>query len=328
MKYLTTIMYHYVRDRGEAQHPAMKGITVHQFEEQIVYFKRFYNFVSISDCIAYLDCDDHTMPENPILLTFDDAYIDHYKNVFPILKKHKIQGAFFAPVKAIKRNKVLDVNKIHLILASCPINILLNETRKKLSEHRAEFSLQDYNYYFNKLAHKNHLDCKEIIFFKRLFQCELEYDLRSMIIDELFQKYVTDNEPAFARTLYMNTDNMREMIEGGMFFGVHGNNHLWLNKISPKEQEDEITLSLDFLSDVGMSMTNWIISYPYGAYNDALLRLLRSLHCKLAFTTKPEISRLSRENALTLERYDTIHFPFAGDAQSNEITENIRYSLK
>ena len=29
----------------------------------------------------------YKLPKNPILLTFDDAYSDHFYNVFPIFKK-------------------------------------------------------------------------------------------------------------------------------------------------------------------------------------------------------------------------------------------------
>jgi len=113
------------------------------------------------------------------------------------------------------------------------------------------------------------------------------------------------------------------MIDHGMYFGVHGNNHFWMDKLTIEEQQQEISLSLNFLSEVGMKVDPWIISYPYGAYNDALLVLLKDLNCKLAFTTHADVSKLSKENALTLERYDTIQFPFSGHAPANDITRKI-----
>lgn len=35
------------------------------------------------------------LPAKPIILTFDDGYIDHYVNVFPILKEYGFIGTFF-----------------------------------------------------------------------------------------------------------------------------------------------------------------------------------------------------------------------------------------
>ena len=34
------------------------------------------------------------IPDNSVLLTFDDAYLDHFHYVFPLLDRLKIQGVF------------------------------------------------------------------------------------------------------------------------------------------------------------------------------------------------------------------------------------------
>jgi len=34
------------------------------------------------------------MPDKSVLLNFDDAYSDHYMNVFPIVDKYRLQGSF------------------------------------------------------------------------------------------------------------------------------------------------------------------------------------------------------------------------------------------
>jgi len=60
----------------------------------------------------------HSLPKNALLLTFDDGYMDHFEYVFPILAKLGVQGSFFPPAKAILEHSVLDVNKIHFILAT------------------------------------------------------------------------------------------------------------------------------------------------------------------------------------------------------------------
>ena len=115
-------------------------------------------------------------------LTFDDAYADHYTNVFPILDEMGIEGAFFAPVKAITWHEVLNVNKVHFVLASVKdINELIDNVRKPLDEYREQYQLQSNEYYFNKLAVANRFDPKEVIFVKRLLQVELVEELRNHV---------------------------------------------------------------------------------------------------------------------------------------------------
>ena len=116
MNNLTIIMYHYVRDLRNSRYPNINALDIELFKEQIVYLRKHYNIISMEEVIHSVD-NQVDLPNKSVLLTFDDAYSDHYTNVFPVLDKYKIQGSFFAPAKAIMENTVLDVNKIHFILA-------------------------------------------------------------------------------------------------------------------------------------------------------------------------------------------------------------------
>ena len=54
---------------------------------------------------------------------------------------------------------------------------------------------------------------------------------------------------------------------------------------------------------------DWVICYPYGAYNESLIKILKKKGCAIGFTTKMEIANFTKENAYTLERLDTNYFP-------------------
>jgi len=49
--------------------------------------------------------------------------------------------------------------------------------------------------------------------------------------------------------------------------------------------------------------------YPYGAYNDTLLQVLKEKNCGLGFTTIRDTAKVSSEFGLTLPRFDTNDFP-------------------
>ena len=182
---LTVVMYHYVRDLKNSRYPDIKGCDVRLFKEQVLFLKKHYNPVTVEQVLdAYYNNGE--LPEKAVMLTFDDAYKDHFEYVFPILEHEHVQGAFYPPVKAVTKHTILDVNKIHFILASTPtekFGDLLNEIKLQLDKYRNQYQLESYDFYFNKLAIANRFDPKEVIFVKRMLQVELEEEPN---IDSLF----------------------------------------------------------------------------------------------------------------------------------------------
>lgn len=309
---VTIVMYHYVRDLRNSKYPKIKGLELDLFIEQINYFEKKFVFITMEELIDSI-YNHSKLPKNALLLTFDDAYIDHYSNVFPILMRKNIQGSFFVPVKAIENNEVLDVNKIHFILASSiNINDLIKRTFQELENQRKIHNLQSNEYYFNKLAIASRMDSKEVIFFKRLLQKELPESIRSSIIDQLFKEFVRTDEDIFSRELYMNKEQLSMMVKNGMHIGHHGYNHKWLNSVSKEEQQTEIENGCKFLKNIGVDMNNWTMCYPYGAYDHNLINIIKSNNCKLALTTHVDVANISKHNQYELPRLDTNDFPING----------------
>lgn len=324
-KNLTVVMYHFVRDLKHSRFPRIKGITPTMFHEQVLYFKKHYNFVTAEQLIdAYYNDNTASLPAHPVLLTFDDAYIDQFTNVFPILMKEHVQGCFYAPVKSITEHSVLDPNKIHFILAATPddkIPQLIDEIHLQLDAYKDEYNLSDFDYYYNKLAQANRLDTKEVIFIKRLLQVELEESLRKKIINCIFQKVLDTDEATFSRELYMNIDQMRCMVQCGMHVGSHGFDHYWLNSLNKEKQTFEIESSLKYLKECGVDMNNWTMCYPYGAYNQDTIDVLKGHNCKFGLTTRVDtvdMSKVQGDNIFKLPRFDTIDFPFVASAEVND----------
>ena len=317
------VMYHYVRDLPYTRYPKIKGLLTSQFKEQLAYIERHYQFVTVNDCLnaIYSNAD---LPVNSILLTFDDAYIDHFTIIFPILEEKGIQGCFFPPAKAILKHEVLDVNKIHFLLASASnIHKLLQDVYEYLDTYRSEYALESNDYYFSKLGRAGPFDSKEAVFIKKLLHVELDEALRKLIVDQLFRKYVSGDEASFSRELYMSVDQIKCMSRNGMYIGSHGYNHYWLNALPAEKQEQEIDKSLQFLSSVDAPTDNWMMCYPYGAYDNSLIGILKKKNCKLALTTKVDIAALNKDNAYTLERLDTNNLPKDAKKEANIWTKKV-----
>ena len=96
---LTVVMYHYVRDLKHSRYPAIKGLDVNLFKGQVSFLKKHYNFVTVEEVIA-ASKGEGKLPAHAVLLTFDDAYSDHFNYVFPDTEKRGGTRRFLCSCKS------------------------------------------------------------------------------------------------------------------------------------------------------------------------------------------------------------------------------------
>lgn len=307
MNKLTIVMYHYVRPIIGSKFPGIKGLELDGFKRQLDYLTKNFNIVNTEQVINGVR-KGTKLPNNACWLTFDDGYKDHYKFVLPELLTRNLHGAFFPPRVAIEDDVVLDVNSIHHILSCCS-NI--NELVSKLNAHcrSAGISGEKISLFYEELALANRFDNADTIYVKRMLQHALPEELRLSITKNLFKEFVGLSVEDFSKELYMNIDEVQNLVKSGMYVGSHGSRHYWLDKISPNEQEKDIKESLTFIEKIGAATKDWVMCYPYGAYNNATLTLLQKYQASAAITTEVRVANLSDDNPFELPRLDTNDLP-------------------
>ena len=307
MPKLNIIMYHYVRNLKTSRYSEIKGLDMELFRQQIEFLKKHFQFVTMEDVIASKDGKD--LPENGVLLTFDDGYIDHYTNVFPILKENNIQGVFSMPGKILREKKVLDVNKIHFVLASAPIEQIKDKLFTYMDQYRgSEFAIPSNQELYEKLAVANRFDNKDVIFVKRALQVELPETLRNIITDKLFHEFVTSSESAFVDELYMNMDQIKLMKNQGMYFGIHGYDHYWMNRLTDEALVKDIEQALDVFDGI-IDGKNWICCYPYGSYSDSVIERIKGMGAVAGLSTDVRLYIPKKDNIFKIPRLDTNDLP-------------------
>lgn len=314
-KKITLVMYHYVRDLQHSRYPAIKGLGAEAFEEQVLYICKHFQVICMEQLIEAFEKDDFSdIPERALLLTFDDGYIDHYTVVYPILKKYGIQGSFFPNARAVKEHRLLDVNKIHFILAAAPVKDLVQDCNDAIEEYRRMGKLEGFpsnQELYRELAVPNRWDPGEVIFVKRLLQNRLPLDVREEIASKLFARYVGVSEEVFARELYMNRHQIQCMKEGGMFFGLHGYDHCWLGKLPVEDMKKDIDKALQYFSDV-VDKERWVMNYPYGNYSQDVLQYIAGKGCCLGISVNVDYVVPGETDPYLLPRFDTNDLPPKG----------------
>ena len=306
-------MYHYTRDLAHSRYPEIKGLDSELFEKQLGFFADNFSVVKMEDVITAIQMNGGgELPENPLLLTFDDGYIDNYTVALPLLKKYGMQGSFFIPAKTFRENVLLDVNKIHFILASAQNpKDLVNDINALLTDARKTFRYKDLpsnEELYQKYGVANRFDGADVVFCKRILQTAIQESLRNEMSSKLFAKYVGLSEENFARELYMNEDQIRTLKENGMFIGLHGYDHYWLGNLNEEEMKNDVDKALDAMREF-IDPSCWVMNYPYGSYNQGVIEYIKSKGCVLGLTTEVAPADLTEENRFTLQRLDCNDFP-------------------
>lgn len=299
------LVYHYVRPIKDSQYD-IKGMDLEDFQDQITTLKKKYRFIGVKDVIDCID-NGRRISKNSVLLTFDDGLKDHYEYVFPILKENNIEGLFFPSGKPILEEIVLDVHKIHFVLASIKdVHSIVADIKENLNMLKSEHKIESFDSYYEKFAVKSRFDSKEIKFIKNLLQKGLPYKLRTELVNYLFKKYVTNDEKSFSKKLYLSIDEINEMKKAGMVFGSHSYSHDWMSTLTENELNEDLENNSEFLLKIKGEYL--LMCYPYGGYNNLVIRKISERGFQLGLTTEVGDAILDNENRLRLKRYDCNDF--------------------
>ena len=311
------VMYHYIRDLNRSRYPGIKGLETSLFLEQLEFLNSRFTIIRMEDLLAALDGGE--LPENAALLTFDDGYIDHYTTVFPIMDDMGIQASFFPPSTVLQTGRLLDVNKIHFILAAGAPADIYTSLIDEIEYYRGlEFLIPDTQDLIREHNKPNRFDSGEVIFIKRILQTVLPELLRGMIADKLFHRFVCVDEAVFSRELYLDVSQLTTMIKHGMFIGLHGGDHDWLGNMKQSEYEADISKALDFMDSASLvDKKAWVMNYPYGSWNDGVVEFVGKNGCQAGLTTEVTVADLETHIRWLLPRLDTNDFPPKSENYTN-----------
>jgi peptidoglycan/xylan/chitin deacetylase (PgdA/CDA1 family) len=320
MPLLTIVMYHYVRPLQRTRYPAIRGLDLELFCQQLDYLQAHYSIVSMDAVLDSLE-ERVQLPAMPALLTFDDGLEDHYRYVLPQLTARGLTAAFFPPAQAVLQRRVLDVQKIQYLLAACTeVQRIVEFIDDACTEHATEPGVLTVADYHGQYFLPDRFDTAAVLYVKRMLQFGLPLAMRSRLVAALFARYVSADEVAFAEELYLSVDQLRLMVSYGMHVGSHGNEHCWLSRLERAAQADDLGRSLELLQAVGMDPARRTLCYPYGDYNADTLQIVAASGFKAAVTTCTALAQVAPSERYTLPRLDTNDLPKAAVAPMNEWT--------
>lgn len=96
-KGVAVLMYHHVDDHAQSGNT----VTTSLFREQLAYLKnKGYQFITFQQFRSFMEGD--SVPDNAVLVTFDDGYESYYLNAYPIMKELDVPSVNFIITKELE----------------------------------------------------------------------------------------------------------------------------------------------------------------------------------------------------------------------------------
>lgn len=108
------LLYHHVSETIDTQY----NVHPDRFAEQMKWlYDHGYSTVTIAD-VASAIREGTELPARPVVLTFDDGYLDVYQNAFPILQQYGYVATFYIIANTVDTAGNLNTKKLQKLLAS------------------------------------------------------------------------------------------------------------------------------------------------------------------------------------------------------------------
>ena len=101
---MPTLMYHKIGDYPPGSKLAKLWVTAADFRKQLQYLKD--NGYTAIDFRDWRDAEKgvRPLPEKPVLITFDDGYMNNYDLAFPLLKEFGMKGCIFLVYETMEKH--------------------------------------------------------------------------------------------------------------------------------------------------------------------------------------------------------------------------------
>jgi peptidoglycan/xylan/chitin deacetylase (PgdA/CDA1 family) len=212
---------------------------------------------------------EDAIPDNAVVVTFDDGYKDNYRNAYPILTRYSIPATVFLATGAVDEGKPLWHDLVFSAFSETTVSCLdgFGHIGGRTSWSSPE---EKWNAMETVLSYLK----------------EQGNEQREAWIGMLRDKLGIAG-PSGADDLMMSWAEIVEMHRGGISFGAHTVNHPVLTRVPIEQAISEIVTSKKVIEErIGASVTSF--AYPNGKegdYNESIKTILKDAGFTCAVTT-------------------------------------------
>jgi peptidoglycan/xylan/chitin deacetylase (PgdA/CDA1 family) len=286
---LTVLAYHRINDYPSPDflgYAPIVSASPQMFERQMEFVAQHYNVIELEALQRYV-LEGIPLPPKPLLITFDDGYLDNYQHAFPILRQYGLPAVLFLV------SDCMDAPATPLWWDACALYF---RNTQKTSASLPLLGDREFG-----SAHERQAVLDELIArLKTLPEPDKQQALQQTAV-ALDVSRNTDYPPFF-----VTWDQVREMVAGGVACQPHTVTHPILARVTPAEAHRQLAESKARIQAETKQPT-FAFAFPNGQPGDYDANSLRSLHelgYTVAFTLAPGPMRASavRSHPLQMKR--------------------------
>lgn len=272
---LTVIMYHRIIDPGDVRWLRCDpeySLSTELFEQTLIFFRRHYNLVTLDD-VARARTRPGSLPEVPLLITFDDGWADTADFAAPLLAKYRCPSLLFVATDVVGRP---DAFWQEQMVGAWRSGRLGAERLAQVWDELGE------------PVHAAHA--------RRLAAARADLEPLRAVISHLERQPSDRRQGVLARLYAVLADPTPQMISQaklaelpgqGMALGGHGHSHTPLTDVA--NPGGEINESRQRLFRVTGQYPR-AMSFPHGAHTEALVQQAHDLGYELLFTSRRKLN--------------------------------------
>ncbi len=225
-------------------------------ETQIAFFVKHYDVWALSHIPDYLN-GTRKLRRDTVIFTFDDGYVDDYRNACPILKKYRVPATFFvASGPLCDRNPYwFDQLGLHLthLDAQRDFNIVFHDPvfSNLLNLYRQPTDVESQKRAATKIfAYLN----------------SISEERREALLDSLAKHSRLRHSMHSAALQMLTVSQVIEMVNAGHEIGAHSVTHPVLSRLNQGRVREEIEDALQAMSTLGIKVKSF--AYPFGTEDD------------------------------------------------------------
>ena len=274
---LSVLTYHHVAEADPAYpfDPGVADATPAQFRRQLELIARYGTPVTIADLVRALD--GRSLPNNAVMITFDDGYRSCHDVALPILREVGLPATFFVPTTFVSDRRLFWWERIALILSGA--------TRESAT----------ITYPAPRAIIAKDPDAQGVLadIVKDTAQLDVERFLAELARG-FGVEWNAEVERRHADALVMTWDQVRALAKAGMDVESHSKSHRVLQTLAGDELSDELAGSKRVLErELGRPVH--AIAYPVGRRIAHLAQIRRAVEAagySLGFTNATGATRI------------------------------------
>lgn len=270
------LMYHRVVAPAErARLHSHEGMVVDTdvFEVQVRHLSGNFNVLSMEEFLDRLR-DGIRFDDRTCVVTFDDGWRDNFTNAFPVLKRHGVPACIFLSTGYVGSERRFWQERLSAALHAAADGAGTGEgadIRAVLEKHGVGAA--------DLVAAE---ELKSVV--DRIVQARKRFGLADN--EELLQE-IERASPILAGEppSFFGWEEAREMQQGGISFGCHGESHRILTQMTSEEVRADIVSSKETIERQLVARPR-AFSYPNGDYTPETERIVQECGFEAAFTTR------------------------------------------